>query len=134
MKKSNRRAIGRWTLALCGSLLMVFTLIGPTQAQGTVLTRTNHLTFNQPVALPGVVLPAGTYTFESVMLGGNVVRVSNRTDGTVRFTGFTQRIARPRGMPTSAAVTFGEAARGTARPITAWFPIGRSEGHQFLYR
>jgi hypothetical protein len=134
MKKSNRRAIGRWTLAVFGSLLMVFTLIGRTQAQGTVLTRTNDLTFNQPVALPGVVLPAGTYTFESVMLGGSVVRVSNRRDGTVRFTGFTQRILRPRAMPAETAVTFGEATPGTARPITAWFPIGRSEGHQFMYR
>ena len=134
MKKSNRRAIGRWALVLFGSFLMMISFIGRTQAQETVLTRTNNLTFNQPVALPGVVLPAGTYTFESVMLGGNVVRVSNRTDGTVRFTGFTQRIVRPRGMSTSAAVTFGEATRGTARPITAWFPIGRSEGHQFLYR
>jgi hypothetical protein len=134
MKKSNRRAIGRWALALIGSVLMVFTLIGRTQAQETVLTRTNDLTFSQPVALPGVVLPAGTYTFESVLLGGNVVRVSNRIDGTLKFTGFTRRIERPRGMSTRTAVTFGEATPGTARPISAWFPLGRSEGHQFLYR
>ena len=134
MKKSNRRAIGRWTLALFGSLLMVFTLIGRTQAQGPVLTMTNDLTFKQPVALPGVVLPAGTYTFESVMLGGNVVRVSSRNDGTVRFMGFTQRVVRPRSMPTRTPIAFGEAPPGTARPITAWFPIGRSEGHQFMYR
>lgn len=134
MKKNNTCAIGKWVFPLIVIVLAIFMLTGRTQAQGAVVTTTNDLTFNQPVALPGVVLPAGTYTFESLVMGGNVVRVSNRSDGTVRFTGFTRRILRPKTISASTAVMFGEASPGAVPPISAWLPIGRTEGHEFMYR
>src|SRR5687768_207317 len=80
--------------------------------------RLNHLTFNGAVALPGVTLPAGTYVFEVVGNSSDVVRVSSK-QGRHYFLGFTQRIERPAGE--------------RSQPIAAWYPIGSSRGHRFLY-
>src|SRR6266849_4109408 len=56
----------------------------------------NHLmyvTFSRSVALPGVQLPSGTYTFEVV--APTIVRVSNRDSKRVYLTTFTRDVARP---------------------------------------
>jgi hypothetical protein len=94
--------------------------------------RLNHLTFNGAVALPGVTLPAGTYVFEVVGNGGDIVRVSSK-QGRPYFMGFTERIERPRARRTDPVATLGEAPAGTPPPITAWHPIGSSRGHRFIY-
>lgn len=44
----------------CATLL----LAAAADAQTPTLRRTTHLTFSTPVELPGVTLPAGTYTFQ----------------------------------------------------------------------
>lgn len=95
----------------------------------------NRLTFSQPVALPGVTLAAGTYTFERATPGGasNVIRVSSPDGRRVFFTGFTESVTRPAGLG-NRLVTFGEAANGAPRPITAWYPLTEPTGHRFIYR
>jgi len=94
--------------------------------------RLNYLTFSGAVALPGVTLPAGTYIFEVVGNGGDVVRVSSK-QGKPYFMGFTRRIERPLGRRDVPIATLGEAPAGTPPPITAWLPIGSSRGHRFVY-
>src|SRR5258705_4101146 len=69
----------------------------------------NRLTFNRPVALPGVVLPAGTYSVDvadtSMALDVVVVRNTARTK---RFyMGFTNQVRRPAGMSPNTQVTVG---------------------------
>ncbi len=98
--------------------------------------RTTLLTFNAAVALPGVTLPAGSYTFELAEPDTNLdsVRVMNRERTRIHFMGFTARTPRPRDMPQQQHVTFGESRRGTPTPITVWFPRGASIGHEFIYR
>jgi hypothetical protein len=93
------------------------------------------LTFSKDVALPGVVLPAGTYVFDIANPDSShdVVRVATR-DGHVRYMGLTLRVERPAGIPASQPVTFGEARADTPAPIAAWFPTGTSSGRQFIYR
>jgi len=95
----------------------------------------NHLTFTSAVALPGIVLPAGTYTFETANPDSSttVVRVASR-DRRVQFLGFTERVRRPEGMPKDSAVSLGESAGANPPPILAWYPIGTSTGHRFIYR
>jgi hypothetical protein len=68
-------------------------------------SRTTYLTFSGPVALPGVTLPAGTYTFERANPDGDVhvVRVSSRDQRTVYLLAFTHLIERPDGLPTKPA-------------------------------
>jgi hypothetical protein len=103
-------------------------------AERTVALRTNYLTFSGPVALPGVTLQAGTYIFERVLeTEPDVVVVRDRDRSKVFYMAFTERTARPAGMKPGQMVSFGEARPGTAPPIAAWYPIGSSAGHRFVY-
>jgi hypothetical protein len=94
----------------------------------------DYVTFSGPVALPGVTLPAGTYRFEmpSISPSDGIVSVSSRDGRKVYLTQFTRLIDRPRGGE-NLTVTLGEAAAGRAPQVKAWFPIGTSEGRQFIY-
>ncbi len=60
----------------------------------------NQLTFSRPVALPGVVLPAGAYSFDLVdsKSSMDVVIVRNRARTKVFYMGFTNLVRRPTGM------------------------------------
>ena len=94
---------------------------------------TNYLTFNGPVALPGVTLPAGTYAFRSPSSHDkNIVQVMNRAETKSYYMGITQPVSRPR-RSTELLVTMGEAPASQAPPIRAWFPLGESQGHGFIY-
>jgi hypothetical protein len=116
------------------ALAVVFT--APSTQAGATLTNTNHLTFNAPVALPGVVLLPGKYAFEAGPLGANpnIVRVTSADYKKVYFTGFTQRVSRPTGMAPNEVISMAEAPLGAPTPIRAWYPIGSQTGHEFLYR
>jgi len=81
------------------------------------------------------VLPAGTYSFDvasPTALDVVVVRSADR--GKVFYMGFTRTVARPRNMSSSIPVAFGEASANEAPPIAAWYEIGSTTGHEFLYR
>jgi len=93
----------------------------------------NYLTFSGPVALPGVTLPAGTYTFRTPSDSDrNVVQVMNRAQSKSYYMGITRPVSRPRA-GTDLLVTVGEAPAGQAPPIQAWFPLGERDGHAFIY-
>lgn len=95
----------------------------------------NRLTFSRPVALPGVVLPAGEYSFDVASPTAlDVVVVRQSQSGKVLYMGFTNTVQRPLNMSTKAPIAFGEAAASEPRPISTWYEIGNSTGHQFLYR
>jgi len=95
---------------------------------------TNRLTFSRTVALPGVVLPAGTYTFESAPAGTrpDLVRVVDANEK-IMFLGFTRLGRRPFNMPENRVITLGEVPAGQPAPIKAWYPAGTSESHEFLW-
>lgn len=97
---------------------------------------TMRLTFNRPMALPGVTLGSGTYVFEltdpSASHDAVTVRSGDRKH--VLYSGMTVRISRPRTMRPDGAVLIGEVAPGQPVPIRAWFPADEQIGHEFLYR
>jgi hypothetical protein len=96
----------------------------------------NTLKFSGSVAVPGAVLPAGSYTFEVVTSGGSadVVRIAS-TDGRRNyFMGFTRTVERPRNLPENQAIVLGEAKAGTPPPIAGWYPVDGDHGHEFIYR
>jgi hypothetical protein len=104
-------------------------------AQAWGFSHQNTLKFTRPVALPGVVLPAGTYSFDvasPTALDVVVVRGADR--GKVFYMGFTRTISRPRHMSSAIPVAFGEASANEAPPIAAWYEIGDTTGHEFIYR
>jgi Protein of unknown function (DUF2911) len=114
------------------TLLLVFLIVLPVRAdQGNQAT---EVTFNQPVQIPGRVLPAGTYWF---VLPENIneryqVRIFNSDRTTVCATVYTNNIERPQ---TTGHTAFTFAERGSAEPqaIVTWFYPGSTTGHVFLY-
>jgi hypothetical protein len=117
----------------CGTVALGLLVVASGHAWG--VSHENKLTFSRPVALPGVVLPAGAYTFE---LAGSssldIVLVRDRASAKVYYMGFTTTVQRPAGMSTTTPITFGETSANEPPPIAAWYEIGDSLGHQFLYR
>jgi hypothetical protein len=126
MRQSCLRAFG----AALGLVLCAAALSAQTH------NRLEYLTFSGPVALPGVVLAPGRYAFEiaNPTGGSNIVRVSDATRQHTRFLGITQLASRPANMASDARVSFGEARRGEAAPIVAWYPMATDSGRQFIYR
>src|SRR5439155_12290385 len=88
-------------------------------------SKATSLTFNGPVALPGVTLSAGTYIFEVANPGSSadIVRVLSGNRSKVYLMAFTHQIDRPE-KADDLDVTFGEAAPNAAPPIIAWYPPG----------
>jgi len=95
--------------------------------------RTNHLTFNGAVSLPGVTLAAGTYTFQAGPLDSNpdIVRVLTRDGRKVLYQGFTTSVSRSSG--NGPSIVFDEAPADQPMPTRVWYPAGSARGHQFRY-
>jgi len=125
--------LNRYLMFTAAIALMALAAAVPTRAS---FGPADRITFSGAVALPGVVLPAGAYTFEVANPDSSlrVVRVTRRDTGRVLFSGHTQMIPRPVNLPADQLIGLGEAPRGDAVPITVWYPSGRSQGHRFIYR
>jgi hypothetical protein len=126
----NRNIVWR----LCLAVTVTMGLPQPV-ATSPLAERTTYITFSQPVQLPGVELRAGTYIFERAEpLGApSIVRVLSRDRAIPYYLGFTNFAERPRGTAANAVVSFGESRIGDPAPVTAWWPIGETKGHQFIY-
>lgn len=124
---------GRTVAAAFGAVVLGLAMEAGSQA--TSVGRATLLSFNGPVALPGITLPAGSYMFERALPGDNahIVRVSSANRKTVYLTTYTQLVPRPDGLPVDRLVMLGEASPGMAPPIKAWFPSGERQGHAFIY-
>jgi hypothetical protein len=119
-------------LSLC--VAAVGLLVATTTVSATLANRLEHLTFRIPVALPGVTLHPGAYTFELANPdSGDIVRVRNRVTNHVEFLGFTRRVDLPRDGRVKRPVVLGEARPGEAAPILAWYPLDATRGYQFIY-
>lgn len=125
----------RKSVLIAGAVAIAALLTTVSSQARSPLTRPNYLTFNKSVALPGVVLSAGAYTFELADPGTlDIVRVSSRDGKLVYFAGFTRRVSRPQNLPSGKTIMFGEAVTGSAPPIAIWYPLDGADGHEFLYR
>jgi hypothetical protein len=125
-----------WKSVRIACATLALGLLMATSGHAVSMRHENQLTFTRPVALPGVVLPAGAYSFDLVDSRSSLdlVIVRDRAQTKVFYMGFTNLVRRPNGMSTSAPVAFAEAPANQPRPIAVWFEIGDSIGHQFLYQ
>jgi len=127
----------KWLLTAFVVMLLGVTMAPSTGAAAMPsYNRTMHLTFNRPVALPGVALGSGTYIFELAdpMNAWNVVHVLSNDRSRVYYTGFTRVVDRPEGLRSNQAISFFEAAPNKAQPIRVWWPQDDSTGREFIYR
>jgi hypothetical protein len=90
------------------------------------------VTFSEPVQLPGITLPAGSYLFEHVAGPGGANRV------TVSAAASNKLVAQIRVVPLQRgaignAITFRPTAVGMMPAISGWFPGKGKAGQEFLY-
>jgi len=104
------------------------------QIAAQTYNKLTKLIFNQPVTIPGKVLPAGTYTFTIADSAGTryIVQIWNANKTSL----ITTIIAIPnyRLTPTDETVIdFEEPLSNTPRAIKAWFYPGSHYGVEFVY-
>ena len=93
-----------------------------------------YFTFSQPVALPGVTLPAGTYMFRLAddTTTRKVIQVANK-EGTQSFAMLhTVPVNRP-DVPRDPEIRFMETAAGSPTAVRAWWKDGERTGYGFIY-
>jgi hypothetical protein len=92
------------------------------------------MTFNEPVELPGVTLPARSYVFELADSSSDqdIVQVFNEDESHLYATILT--IPAYRMKPTDkSVVTFRERRAGSPEAIKVWFYPGKHYGEEFVY-
>lgn len=118
---------GAFCLAVCGAMCVP-------NARAQEWNKKTKLTFNQPVEIPGMVLPAGTYVFKLMdsLSSRNIVQIFN-ADQTHLFATILA-INNYRLTPTDKTViTFAERPSNTPEALHAWFYPGDQYGQEFVY-
>lgn len=120
------------TLVLIGCLVLLGASIVP-RAKADEYQKT-ILTFDEPVQLPGIVLPAGSYVFKLVspMIDHDIVQVFNSDETKLLAT----ILAIPNysmKTPEHTTVTFEKQAADAPKAMKAWFYPGDPWGQEFVY-
>ena len=91
-------------------------------------------TFSQPVELPGVALPAGTYVFKVLdsLSDRNIVQVFNKDETKLIGTFVTIPDYTPQPSD-KTIVKFSETSAGGPKAIKEWFYPGENVGWEFVY-
>jgi hypothetical protein len=121
------------TLLLISCLVYLGAYLTP-EAKAGEWDRKTVLTFSQPVEIPGIVLPAGTYVFN--FLGStanrNLIEVLSQDEQTVYAT--IEAIPDYRADASGeTSIVFEERIAGAPQAIKEWFFPDRRYGHEFVY-
>jgi len=93
----------------------------------------NYLTFSAPVELPGMTLPAGTYTFRLADTPSrNVIQVLSQDEKKI-FGQFLFAPSRRREPSADPVVTFKETAANTTPAVQYWYYPQQTSGREFIY-
>jgi hypothetical protein len=117
----------------CAAMLTMSAM--PTLAQGQPLDSRTEFTFNQPVELPGVTLPPGTYVFRFVdaTTGKKVMQVQAK-DASNKTYGMFMTINAQRPRPSDdAELRFLETPAGQPAAVKTWWYPGNTIGREFIY-
>jgi hypothetical protein len=125
----------RLMTSACAAAMLLTLSATPALAQGGPTDSRTEFTFNRPVELPGVTLPAGTYIFRFVdaTTGRKVMQVqakdaSNKTYGMF----LTISAQRPRASD-NAELRFLETPAGQPAAVKTWWYPGNTIGREFIY-
>ena len=110
------------------------TMLVASPARADLWNKKTFLTFSGPVQVPGVTLPAGTYTFKLADLTGNrhVVQIFDKDEKKIYTTllAIPDQRLEPGDKP---VVLFSERPAGMPQAIKAWFYPGDTVGNEFVY-
>src|SRR5579863_4325687 len=125
--------IARTILTIFTVTLLMFVFAAGARAD-TAFSKRTVVTFNQPVEIPGQVLPSGTYTIELYETFGSrhIVRIYNADRSQLIAT--VLAIPNQRLAPTSDNILkFTERPGNAPDALKAWFYPGENFGQEFVY-
>jgi hypothetical protein len=119
---------------LTGLMILVGAAMLAGPARADAYNKETKLTFNQPVEVPGMVLPAGTYTFRllDTMGSRNIVQIFNADETkliTTIITIYDYRLT----PADQTVIQFNEQQPGTPAALRTWFYPGDNYGREFVY-
>jgi hypothetical protein len=122
------------TLLLIGSFVCLGASLMTPKAKADESDQKTILNFEQPVQLPGTVLPAGTYVFKLVKMAmdRDVVQVLSLNETKI----YTTIMAVPyyrENATDDTLIVFEERPAGAPKALKEWFFADRRYGHEFVY-
>jgi hypothetical protein len=124
---SDTRALAQAQIAVPSVQEEVIVTTPPPLVKGS--TRDHFLTFDAPVAIPGVTLSPGAYIFRR-MSDMNVVQILSADRHHV-YAMYNMWPAYRAKVTDRDAILFGESAPGAPKPILSWFRSDESLGYSF---
>jgi hypothetical protein len=117
--------------ALCAALALT---AGIAFAQATPADRKTFVTFSGPVSLPGMTLPAGTYTFRIAdsQTDRHIVQIFDR-DGMKLFTTLLAVPAQRPEAEGDPVITFKETPSDRPPAVHFWYYAGEKDGNELVY-
>jgi Protein of unknown function (DUF2911) len=115
-------------------LIIAFTAFFELAAHADESDQATTITFNQPIQIPGQILPAGTYSIKLLNSSSdrNIVQISNSDQTHLYAT--LQTVATERQDPYGdTTITLAEQGAGKPDALLKWFYPGNVTGHEFLY-
>jgi len=104
------------------------------KAQASLWNQAIKFTFNQPVAIPGAVLPAGTYWFRLLNSTSdrNIVQIYSENWSQLYATEQTNAVLR-RASTGKIELQFAKRPHDRPQALLEWYYPGMRYGHEFIY-
>jgi len=121
-------------LILVAGVLTVFGALAAAPVRGETFDKRTVFTFNRPISVPGVTLPAGDYMFRIVdtTTGRKVIQVLSG-DGKTPYAMLHSIPEIRRDASEKPEVRFLETAKGQPSAIKTWWYPGERTGYEFIY-
>lgn len=114
-------------------LIIAFTLFFELAAHASEADQSTEITFNQPIQVPGEVLPAGAYLFKLLdTVNLNTVQIFS-ADGTHLYATLNTIPTEANQVAGDTTVTLAEQGAGKPDLLLKWFYPGEQTGHRFVY-
>ncbi len=125
----------RLTISACAAAMLTAMSATPARAQGGPMDARTEFTFNQPVELPNVTLPPGTYIFRFVdaTTGKRVMQVQAKDAGNKNYGMFMTISAQRPKASDNAELRFLETPAGQPAAVKTWWYPGNTIGREFIY-
>lgn len=114
-------------------MIIAFALFLEIAAHADDVLQATEITFNQPVQIPGQILPAGTYLFKQANDDNlDLVQVFS-SDRSHLYATLQTTPTESGQVRDDTAVTLAEQGAGNPDVLLKWFYPGEETGHEFVY-